>query len=213
MDDAERLTELLQRKPEAGFSAYDLASKAYYRSSRGHHHDAALLFEAAGRRAEAEFGDGSEAKRNDAGVPINQALNHWARAGFAWVKAEQMDRALPLLRRAAHADWRAAGLDHDLVTAGAAWTHLVRHAASEGRDAFLSTYAQASEACATLAIGFPLGLPHVMALAELAVALDCPEIAAPLVTQLRATKPMKRELKAFLRDLEARANAGAGAAG
>lgn len=204
MTEAERLTELLKGKPEDSVSAYDIASKAHHWSSRKQHRDAALLFEAAGRRAQAELDDGSYDERNETGVRINQALNHWARAGFQWVKANEMARALPLLRHVVESDWLAAGLNHDLNTVAAAWTHLVQHAAQEGRDAFEQAHARATVACAALEVDFPSGLPHQMALAETAVDLGCSDIAAAILEPLRTRKPMPRSLKAFLREMDTR---------
>lgn len=204
MTDLERLKELLKGKSEGLFPAYDLASKAYYRASRGQHRDAGLLFEASARRAQATFDDGSYDERTESGLRINQALNYWARSGVQWVKAGEIERATPLLVLAIDGDWRGAGLHHDLNTVAVAWTHLVRMAGDEGLSQFKATFAQAEAACSALGVGFPWGLPYEMELAETAMDLGATAVALRIVAPLRGRKPMQRSLRAFLKGFDAR---------
>lgn len=196
MPHEELLTTLLKRQNPEDLTAYDIASKAYYRSSREQPLEAAVLFEAAARRAEQEFADGSASKLNEHGVRIQHALNHWARAGFNFYKAGEEAYALELLHRCAHADWLAAGLNHDLHTVGACWAYLVRH---EAKQAFKATYARAKAHCDDLGVEFPFAHPTRKELGTLARELGMEDLAQEIVAPLRAAKPMKRDLRAWLK--------------
>ncbi|MEZ4380471.1 MAG: hypothetical protein R3A79_03940 [Nannocystaceae bacterium] len=208
MSHAELLRALLKGASPAELDAYDIASKAYYRASRGQHLEAAVLFEAAAARAQAMFDSGEARKVNEAGVRINQALNHWARAGFQFHKAGEGARAMALLRRCADADWLAAGLNHDLHTVAVCWAYLVREAAESderGREAFEAAFAQAQRRCAALGTTFPFGHPSRMELAAAARGRGLEALAQEIVAPVRAAKPMKRDLKAWLKDFDASA--------
>ncbi|TNE87981.1 MAG: hypothetical protein EP330_16985 [Deltaproteobacteria bacterium] len=196
------LNELLKGKSPRDFSAYDLASKAHFRSSRKQPLEAAVLFDAAAVRAQEEFDAGSE-KRNEAGVRINQSLNHRARAGFAFYKAGEVARALPMFEVCVAADWLAAGLNHDLHTVAMCWAYLVRERAREGREAFEAAFAEAVAACHTVGAEFPWAHPTRKEMAELARTHGNEALAQAIVAPLRTTRPMKRDLRTWLKDFDA----------
>ncbi|MCA9660450.1 MAG: hypothetical protein KC486_19050 [Myxococcales bacterium] len=207
MTHAELLTALLKGASPSDLDAYDIASKAYYRSSREQHLEAAVLFEAAAARAQAMFDSGEAHKVNEAGVRINQALNHWARAGFNFHRAGEEARALELLRRCVEADWLAAGLNHDLHTVGMCWAYLVREAAKGGREAFEAAFSRAQRECRRIGSDFPFAYPTRQELGALARSFGLEALAQEIVAPLRAAKPMKRDLRAWLKDFDASAPA------
>lgn len=207
MTNSDLLSKLLKGKAPADFSAYDLGSKAYFRSSRDQHLEAAVLFEAAARRAQQEFDQGVAQKLNESGIRINQALNSWARAGFNYYRAGQKAQALELLTRCVHADWLGAGLNHDLNTVAMCWAYLVREQSMLGRKAFEAAFREAERRSEAICVGFPWSHPTRKELASLARGFGNEELAREIVAPLRTSKPMKRELKSWLKAFDASASA------
>lgn len=199
------LATLLKNQSPSDFDAYDIASKAYHRASRKQPLEAAVLFEAAAKRAQEMFDSGEYDKRNEHGVRINQALNHWARAGFHFHKAGEEAHGLELMQHCVAADWLAAGLNHDLMTVGRCWEYLVKAAVPSGPEAFETAFARATQACGAIGEAFPLSHPTRKELSGVARGWGMEELAQELVAPLRTTRPMKRELKAWLKAFDAAA--------
>jgi|GEM_PF-2947529 len=199
------LKTLLKARSPSEISAYDIASKAYHRSSRKQYLEAAVLFEASAARSDEEFDSGEYDKVNEAGVRINQSLNAKARAGFNYCRAGDQERGLKLLRACVDADWLAAGLNHDLMTVARAFVYLLRDAGQRGRAAFEETFAEAERRCEAMGMSFASETDHPsrIELATLARTLGCEALAQRLVSSLRGVKPMKRTIKAFIEAFDA----------
>jgi hypothetical protein len=133
LDEPALLAELLGRKPETAFSAYKLSGKAHFRWNRDQLVEAAVLFDAAARRATAEATPGRD-----------QTMVYRSRAAVCFARAGKIERAWPLLEETSVHDWRASGTEADSNFSEWAFVEMLAvHAERGDRAAFAALFARA----------------------------------------------------------------------
>jgi hypothetical protein len=129
-DDSAMLAELLNREPETAFTADQIAGKAFFRWERDQLVPAAVLFEAAARRATAE-----------ATAKADETMTYRARAAVCLAEAGEIERAWPLLEESIAHDWGVCSESHFCERAFVEM--LAVHAARSDRKAFVALFARA----------------------------------------------------------------------
>jgi hypothetical protein len=184
------LTELLGGKMPADFDAQALMGKAHYRWSRSDAGAAALLFQAAARRAE-ELGerDQEEAARNRAAICL-------------WQSGKAPEQALAELESVVA--YYEAHPERSLDAHFAEWAAdaLLEHAAQHGR--FGSAYPVMQVRMERAGRGrFPSIHPKQERIAEWAMDGDCPDVLRELLPRIKARRPLKRPVRARIKVWEA----------
>lgn len=183
-DHRELLDRLLKGQPVETLDSRTLGGKATYRADRGQPLEAALLFEAASRRA-AEDADELT------------ALEHAARAALCCFEAGEVGRAVPMWREVIAWHGRVGpNRDDHMVEWG--FYHLLLFAAQEmDRRAFVTLFTEAERT----APSFPRIHPHQAELLELAVTLGCNDLVAKIAAAIYRRRPISRALRARLKQL------------
>ena len=159
VDDAALLAGLLERKPEDRFTASELSGKAHFRWDRDQLVAAAVLFEAAARRATAVAKPGDD-----------QTMVFRSRAAVCFAQAGVIERAWPLLEATIAHDWAASGTLIDSHFSEWAFVEMLRVLAERGdRAGFAALFARAVARGGELDRPFPSLQPKqddVLALCE-----------------------------------------------
>ncbi|MEZ4475588.1 MAG: hypothetical protein R3F60_33290 [bacterium] len=171
------LSDLLKGKPPEAFSASELTRKAHYRWDRGEEAAAALLFEAAQARAEAE-GDraAAMAARNRAAITFARSTDDRAaaRARLDAVIADY-ERGPAEILDAHFAEWAA--------------TELLVLDQADGPSDFTPAFRALQARCARAGCPrYPAIFPQQERLAELAFAGGARGVMADVLPRLRARK-------------------------
>ena len=189
------LTDLLKGKLETDFSAYDLASKAYLRSSKKGYLAAALLFEAASRRACSEHMIDTEKP--------NMYLNYITRAGICFHEAGIVEKAKPIYKEALEADWISAGLPNDLNMIEKCYLQLFKLPEYQKSESFVVLYDKAKVHCSKIGWAFPRIHTCQEYLLENAVEINNAELVSELISLIKARKPISRPTRARIKEIEA----------
>lgn len=195
------LRDLLKGKEPSEFTAYDLDSKAYYRTGRKQHLEAAVLFEAAANQAKYEFENDIDVKTNENGVRINHFLNSYARAGFHYYEAGEVEKSIPMLRDVVKQDWLGNGLNNDLHTIMGAYNYLVLNEA-DNKKSFLNAYEKAIWNCKKIKFEFPMNYTFQEKYFEIALKFELFDMCDSLLPKLKNRRPKKRIPKKIIEEYE-----------
>jgi len=177
LDEPALLAELLKRKPETAFTASQLAGKAYFRWRREDSIPAAVLFDAAARRATAEATPGHD-----------QTMVYLSRAAVCFARARKIERAWPLLEQVIVHDWRASGTEMDSNFSEWAFVEMLSiHAERGEREAFAALFARAVARGVELGQQFPFIYPKQYLVLEL-----CEQLGLTAEAQLVAERIQAR---------------------
>ena len=179
---------LLKEKPGVTLSSFDVASRAHRRWDLKQTLEAAWLFCLAYERAQQEA----------PGDKPSQCPNYFVRAAITFNQAGETAIAEPMLRAATQLDWIALGLPHDSHMCEWAFEQLLLNQRQGSPENFRSLFTEATTRCQELGWDFPKIHPKQEALLQIAVEMDLPDIAKPLMQRIRQRRPLSKAAKAQL---------------
>ncbi len=146
--EAELLRSLLGKREPERFSAQELSRKAQWRWDRNQFLEAAVLFDAAAVKSEAEVSRSRPQRDN--------TFNYRIRSGVTFRLAGACERAWPILQEALTFDWSDAGIPEDgHFTEWAVVEMLCILAERNDQDRFAKVFWQGVNRCNELGAPFP----------------------------------------------------------